>query len=355
MKIIKLSLFVFAANLFCTSSYANDAQDIFYQAFNLAKKESPFSQQINWDSIEKEALQFIGDEAIACRGTSAIDNILAPALRKFDFHTLVTVDGLGSVMCPIRQSEEMSSYWQDWIGLNEDKRTLLKENVNHFWGQRFNDIAYIYVPGGFAYNNDDLEARIREGRGVIDSLNLETAKGIIVDFRLNWGGHYFPMLMSIAKIINPTILFQYTNGEHIKLSEEGNTLTSFTSDGENETLYQIDSLPPVSRVSLPIVILVDESTASSGAITAFALKENSSGNQLVGERTSSSLSVNTSLKLNDGNYFNLMILRLLSPNGIEQPLFLDVDYHVAHDFYSMFSANDQSVKFAMNLLNGSVS
>lgn len=104
-----------------------------------------------------------------------------------------------------------------------------------------------------------------------------------------------------------------------------------------------------------MVILVDEGTASSGAITAFALKENSNTNQLLGERTSPTLSVNASLQLKDGNYFNLMILRLLSPSGTEKPLYLDVDFKVDHNFYSMFGSEDQSIVHAIELLKGTSS
>ncbi|MFA6302017.1 MAG: S41 family peptidase [Legionella sp.] len=348
MTIIKLIIFLSIP--VCLPSYANDAHDIFYQAFNFAKKESPFSQQINWNSIETQALEFINSNPTACRGTSAIENVLAPALRKYDFHTNVTTEGLGSELCPIYQSQEISSYWQDYLQLCQDKRTFIEEKVNHFWGERFGDIAYIYVPSGLANSNDAIKARIIEGRKVIDSLNLETATGIIVDFRMNTGGHYFPMLMSIAKILKPETLFQYSNGEKISISEDGNTLTTVTPEGTTEILYHIDNQPHISRVALNTIILVDEGTSSSGAITAFAVKENATNSVLLGERTSQTFSVNTSLELKDGNYFNLMILRILSTSGIEQPLYLDVEYKTIHNFHRMFNIKDQNIKLAIKLL-----
>ncbi|MCE3046036.1 S41 family peptidase [Legionella sp. 16cNR16C] len=115
-------------------------------------------------------------------------------------------------------------------------------------------------------------------------------------------------------------------------------------------LHQIDYLPPVNRVNIPIVLLVDEGTGSSGAITAFALKENSSTSHILGERTSPTLSVNASLELKDGNYFNLMILRIVSADGIEQPLYLDIDTNAEHNFYSMFKPEDESIKLAIQYL-----
>ena len=234
--------------------------------------------------------------------------------------------------------------------LNDENHAVITEKVKHFWGQRMGDIAYIYVPSGFAYSEEELKNKIIEGRKVINSLDLETASGVILDFRLNTGGNYVPMMMSLAKIITPGILFRYSDGETISLSEDGNSLTELTSEGTKEILYQIDYLPPVNRVNLPMVILVDEGTASSGAITAFSLKENSSTTLLLGERTSPTLSANASLELNDGNYFNLMILRILSPNGVEQPLYLDVDKKLEHNFYSMFKPNDESIQVAIDLL-----
>jgi hypothetical protein len=350
MQTMKSALF-FILLCFGAICRAGDAHEIFYQAFHFAKKESPFSQNINWNRIERKALQFIGKEEQACRGTSAISHILAPALSRYDFHTFVTEEGLGDIKCPTHQPDKISHYWQDWMQLNSDTRSFIKEKVDSFWGKRFGDIAYLYVPSGFAYSDDALEAKTRQGRMVIESLNLETASGIIVDFRMNTGGHYFPMLMSLAKILNSQTLFQYTNGESIHLSEDGNALISLSPDGTKETLYQVTYLPPVHRVTLPMVILVDEGTASSGAISAFALKENSSRNRLLGERTSPTLSVNTSLPLKDGNYFNLMILKLLSPAGIENPLYLDVDFKLDHDFNTMFGPNDPSIARAIELLD----
>lgn len=351
MTIIKLvTVLLIAAIPLCSPSYASDAHDIFYQAFYHAKEESPFSQQINWDSIETQALEFIGNVSVACRGTSAIANILTPALRKYDFHSFVTTEGLGSELCPIYQDKEISSFWQDWVQLNQAKRTFIEDKINHFWGQRFGDIAYIYVPSGFAFSKDEIKARIIEGRKVIDSLNLETADSIIVDLRMNTGGHYFPMLMSLAKIIDTATLFQFSNGEKISLSEDGNTLITEAPDATTETLYHIENQSSVNRINLPIAILVDEGTGSSGAITAFALKENSKNNILLGERTSKTLSINESFELKDGNYLNVMILRLLSPNGNEQPLYLDVDYDKTHNFYQLFTTDDQGIKLALELL-----
>jgi len=342
------------AIFFCGFCHAHDARSIFYQAFDFAKNESAFKDNIDWNQIEEKGLAFIGDKPLACRGISAISHILAPELFKYDYHTFVTENGLDSGECPLYKPHEISDYWHDWVQLSTVRRDFIKKKIETFWGKRFGDIAYIYIPSGFAYNDDEIEARIREGRSVVDSLNLETATGIIVDFRLNTGGNYVPMLMSLAKIINPATLFKYTHGESIRISEDGNTLLSLIPGEQEEILYKISYLPPVNRVNLPIVILIDEGTASSGAIAAFALKENSSTNQLLGEKTNPSLSVNASLQLNDGNYFNLMILRILSPTGLEQPLYLDSDIHVKHDFFSIFSTKDESIIQGINLIRDRV-
>lgn len=349
MKTIKLALFLIFT---CLSSLtnANDALEIFYQAFNFAKNESPFSQQINWDSIEANALQFIGKEDIACRGTSAIATILAPALAEYDFHTGVTDEGLGSSQCPNHKPEKIDRYWQDWIALSSKKRDFIKRKASSFWGKRYGDIAYIYVPAGFAFDAEGKETSIKEARKVVDSLNLGTAKGIIVDFRMNWGGNYFPMLLGLAKIIDPGLLFKYSSGESTYLSEDGNRLFAILTDGTEDTLHQTTSFPPVQKLKLPTVILVDQGTGSSGAISAFALKENQSTNKLIGEPSSSSFSVNATIPLKDGNYFYLMILKLVSPSGVEQPLYLDVDFQVAHDFNTMFGENDQSIAYALEVL-----
>ena len=65
MSILKPVIVLCLATLFLSSpSYANDAQDIFYQAFYYAKKDSPFSQKVNWEEIEAKALAFIGDRTV---------------------------------------------------------------------------------------------------------------------------------------------------------------------------------------------------------------------------------------------------------------------------------------------------
>jgi len=49
-----------------------------------------------------------------------------------------------------------------------------------------------------------------------------------------------------------------------------------------------------------------------------------------------------------------MILRILSPTGLEQPLYLDSDIHVKHDFFSIFSTKDESIIQGINLIRDRV-
>lgn len=126
-------------------------------------------------------------------------------------------------------------------------------------------------------------------------LNQEGLRGLIIDLRGNRGGYMAPAVQMANEFLPKGRLIVYTQGRKSPRSE-------YTSDGRGS--YQ----------TLPLVVLVDEVSASASEIFTAAIQDNDRGT-VVGRRTFGKGLVQEPIQFSDGSMLRLTIARYYSPSG----------------------------------------
>lgn len=156
-----------------------------------------------------------------------------------------------------------------------------------------------------AYMVDDQTGYIRinnfgdttypEFLAALATLNAHHFENLILDLRGNLGGYMAPAVQIANEFLPKNRLIVYTQGRKSPREE-------YTSDGRGA--YQ----------TMPLVILVDESSASSSEILAGAIQDNDRG-MIVGRRTFGKGLVQVPIEFNDGSMLRLTKARYYTPSG----------------------------------------
>ena len=120
-------------------------------------------------------------------------------------------------------------------------------------------------------------------------------KNLIIDLRGNRGGFMAPPIRIANEFLPKDRLIVYTQGRKSPRSE-------YTSDGRGS--YQ----------TIPLIVLVDETSASSSEIFTAAIQDNDRGT-IVGRRTFGKGLVQEPIQFPDGSMLRLTIARYYSPSG----------------------------------------
>ena len=133
------------------------------------------------------------------------------------------------------------------------------------------------------------------------NLNMEGMKQLIVDLRGNRGGYMHIAIQMVNEFLPAGKLIVYTEGRKSPREE-------FNSDGRG------------SFQKLPIVVLVDEGSASASEIFAGAIQDNDRGT-IVGRRTFGKGLVQQPMEFRDGSVVRLTVARYYTPSGrcIQKP------------------------------------
>lgn len=133
------------------------------------------------------------------------------------------------------------------------------------------------------------------------NLNMEGMRQLIVDLRGNRGGYMHIAIQMVNEFLPAGKLIVYTEGRKSPREE-------FHSDGRG------------SFQKLPIVVLVDEGSASASEIFAGAIQDNDRGT-IVGRRTFGKGLVQQPMEFRDGSVVRLTIARYYTPSGrcIQKP------------------------------------
>ena len=127
------------------------------------------------------------------------------------------------------------------------------------------------------------------------------AKGIIIDLRGNGGGYMGIALEMANQFLRKDDIIVYTEGEHSKKNiERANGYGMFQNT--------------------PLVVLVDETSASASEIIAGTIQDNDRGT-IIGRRTFGKGLVQQPFEFNDGSMMRLTIARYHTPSGrcIQKP------------------------------------
>ena len=156
------------------------------------------------------------------------------------------------------------------------------------------EIGYINIKG-FA------ERTYSEFMIAMSALSIQGMKSLIVDLRGNRGGYmYIPIQMANEFLANKQLIV-YTEGRKVKRED-------YFADGHG-------SFP-----DLPIVVLIDEVSASSSEIFAGAIQDNDRG-IIVGRRSFGKGLVQQPMEFKDGSVVRLTVARYYTPSGrcIQKP------------------------------------
>lgn len=128
----------------------------------------------------------------------------------------------------------------------------------------------------------------------IEKIQEAGCDGIVIDLRYNGGG-YEAQASEIADILLPECLIAYSEDKN------GNRLSEIKSDAES--------------VDLPMVLLVNEGTASASELLAGALKDNDAA-QIVGQNTYGKALGQTRIDFeDDGSGLVVTVARYFTPSG----------------------------------------
>ncbi|MCQ2222237.1 MAG: S41 family peptidase [Bacteroidaceae bacterium] len=132
-------------------------------------------------------------------------------------------------------------------------------------------------------------------------LNMQGMENLIVDLRGNRGGYMHIAIQMANEFLSKNQLIVYTQGVHSRRED-------YYSDGRG------------SFQRLPLVVLVDEGSASASEIFAGAMQDNDRAT-ILGRRTFGKGLVQQPMDFKDGSSIRLTIARYYSPSGrcIQKP------------------------------------
>lgn len=132
-------------------------------------------------------------------------------------------------------------------------------------------------------------------------LEVEGFQGLVIDLRGNGGGYLSAAIQMVNEFLPKNQLIVYTQGRHSRREE-------YRSDGRGS--YQ----------DLPIIVLIDETTASAAEIFSGAIQDNDRG-IIVGRRSFGKGLVQQPIEFSDGSLIHLTIARYYTPSGrcIQKP------------------------------------
>ncbi|MBQ7443792.1 MAG: S41 family peptidase [Bacteroidaceae bacterium] len=132
-------------------------------------------------------------------------------------------------------------------------------------------------------------------------LNVEGMKNLVVDLRGNRGGYMQTAIIMANEFLPARQLVVYTEGLHSPRED-------YATDGHG------------SFQQLPIIVLIDEGSASASEIFAGAIQDNDRGT-IIGRRSFGKGLVQQPMEFKDGSIVRLTIARYYTPSGrcIQKP------------------------------------
>lgn len=153
------------------------------------------------------------------------------------------------------------------------------------------DIAYLRINQFADPTSGEFDDAVK---GIVEEQGKGNAKGLILDLRSNPGG----LLESVVDIASHF----FSDGVVVYVVDKDGNRSERTANPHKE------------QVVMPVVILVDEYSASGSEVLAGALRDRT-GAKLVGHQTFGKGSVNQFRTLPDGGALYITMYRWLTPNG----------------------------------------
>lgn len=212
------------------------------------------------------------------------------------------------------------------IELEIERKTI---KINHVESEVINNsIGYIQISTFDDGCYDEFKQKI-------DELKTKNIKSLIIDLRNNGGG-------IVEEAINIADLFTTKNS------------TLLITTGKN-TEEEITKAKKDKEIDMPIVILVNENTASASEILTAAIKENCEKVTIVGKTTFGKGVIQTIFTLTDGSGLKLTTNEYYTPkrnkiNKIGIKPDVEVDFPENESVYSIEKQKDTQLQKAIELL-----
>jgi carboxyl-terminal processing protease len=219
------------------------------------------------------------------------------------------------------------------IKRNTEKNILSFDIVRGDIPQNTVDAAYM-INDKFGYIQVSKFGRTThvELLNALAQLSHKSCKGLIIDLRGNTGGYMDAAIRMVNEFLPEGKLIVYAQGRKYKRMDE-----SFANGtGSCQTL--------------PLVVLIDEGSASSSEIFAGAIQDNDRGT-LVGRRSFGKGLVQQPIDFSDGSAVRLTIARYYTPSGrcIQRPYENGKDRNYEMDIYNRYTHGEffskDSIKF----------
>ena len=249
-----------------------------------------------------------GDEILAIDGESTAEMSLAEAVLK--------IRGTEGIPVKLRVFHHQSETIKAYEAIEEIEIVRAKIELPSVFFEMKDDIAYVHISYFSGRTNEELSP-------VMEDINKE-ANGIILDLRRNSGG-VLPVVVDVAS----------------RFLEEGTIVSVVDSEGNQAVL---EANPGEMTTALPIVVLVDNYTASGGEVLAGALQDYRRAT-IAGSKTFGKGSVNILRPLEDGSGLYITTARWLTPKGrLIEGEGIEPDYELE---------DEDAIQWAMDCLKGS--
>lgn len=162
-------------------------------------------------------------------------------------------------------------------------------------------------------------------------LSSHGCRNLIIDLRDNGGGYMEAAIRIANQFLPKKRMIVYTKGRKSERME-------YHSDGRGD--YQ----------NIPLVILVNENTASASEIFTAAIQDNDRGT-VVGLRTFGKGLVQEPIQFSDGSLLKLTIARYYSPSGrcLQKPYVMGESDTYQNDLYSRYVKGEFSTQDSIHL------
>lgn len=171
--------------------------------------------------------------------------------------------------------------------LEFDTARQMVENPTVEYRMLADDIGYISIASFYDVTADQYKA-------AVEDLKSQGMKGLIVDLRDNPGG----LLTTVVDMLD----YMLPEGKLV-----------YTEDKDGNILEEFDSTDE-EQFTLPLVVMINENSASASEIYAGAIKDYGAG-KLVGIQTFGKGIVQRIFDLGDGSALKLTIAKYFTPNG----------------------------------------
>lgn len=223
-----------------------------------------------------------GDKILKVNGKPTADMTIDESIKNIRGKAGTTV------VLTIGRKDPETEEWKELDPIKIKRAKIIPEVVKY---RMLDDkIGYIYVMDFSGHTVENFTKALKK-------LKKDGMEGLVLDFRFNPGGILTGAVDISRMFLEPDKKIVYTQGRIAG------------------SYLEYKSVKDAKYKDLPLVVLVNEMSASASEIVAGALKDNQRA-VLIGERTFGKASVQTIIPLTDGSGLRLTIAKYYTPSGV---------------------------------------